>query len=62
MLNDPNYEPNHESLRDSVIDLINYATFYGAYLEYGVPGQTRDRDMFNRKIKKSNPTSEGDES
>ena len=26
--------PNHESQLDSVIDLINYAAFYGAYLEH----------------------------
>ena len=25
--------PNFESLQDSVIDLINYASMYGAYLE-----------------------------
>lgn len=53
ILNDPEFVPNHESLRDSVVDLINYASFYGAYLEYGIPGQSKDRDIFNRKIGKS---------
>lgn len=51
ILNDPDFEPNHESLRDSLMDLINYCTFYAAYMEHGVPGQTKDRDMFNRPVK-----------
>jgi len=49
--NDPNFVPNHESLRDSCIDLINYASFYAAYLQGGIPGQNTDNDMFNRKTK-----------
>lgn len=52
ILNDPEFTPNHESLRDSVVDLINYASFYAAYLDGGIPGQTLDRDMFNRPLKK----------
>lgn len=51
MLHDPSFKPNHEALRDSVMDLINYASFYAAYLEHGVPGQNKDRDMFNRPVK-----------
>ena len=50
ILNDPTFTPNHESLRDSVIDLINYASFYAAYLDGGIPGQDDGRDIFNRKI------------
>lgn len=46
---DPDHEPNFEGLRDSVVDLINYASFYGAYLDNGIPGQDEDRDIFNRK-------------
>ena len=51
--NNPDFEPNHESLRDSVVDIINYATFYAAYLEGGIPGQDPNRDMFNRPIKRT---------
>jgi hypothetical protein len=55
ILNDPTFKPNHESLRDSVVDLINYASFYAAYLEGGVPGQGPGRDIFNREITKTAP-------
>ena len=48
MKNDPNFKANHESLRDSVVDLINYASFYAAYLDGLIPGQEPNRDMFNR--------------
>lgn len=58
ILNDPDFKPNHESLRDSVIDLINYATFYAAYLDGGIPGQDPNRDMFNRPIKGKDVESE----
>lgn len=60
ILNDPDYTPNHESLRDSLVDLINYATFYASYLEGGIQGQNPDRDMFNRPIKKKEITNEGE--
>jgi hypothetical protein len=54
MLNDPGFNPNHESLRDSLLDLINYATFYAAYLDKGIPGQNPDHDIFNRpEVKKA---------
>lgn len=39
-----------ESVEDSAIDLINYASFLVAYMRGEVPGQTEDRDVFNRKI------------
>lgn len=48
--NDPNFVPNHEALKDSVIDLINYASFYAAWLDGEIPGQADDVDMFNRKV------------
>lgn len=51
ILNDPEFTPNHESLRDSVIDLINYASFYAAYLDGGIPGQNPNHDIFNRPKK-----------
>lgn len=50
ILNDPKFTPNHESLRDSVIDLINYASFYAAYLDGEIPGQNYHTDIFNRYI------------
>ncbi len=51
ILNDPSFTPNHESLRDSVIDLINYASFYAAYLDGMIPGQNPNHDIFNRPTK-----------
>lgn len=54
ILNNPEFSPNHESLRDSLLDLINYCTFYAAYLNHGIPGQDTNRDIFNRPIKENN--------
>lgn len=41
---------NFESVEDSAIDAINYLSFVTAYLRGEVPGQTPDRDIFNRLI------------
>lgn len=60
MLNNEDFNPNHESLRDSVVDLINYATFYAAYLDGGVPGQDGTRDVFNRSLKLEEKCNEGE--
>lgn len=49
MENDPNYEPNFESLEDSAKDLINYGSFIAAYIRGGIDGQSPDRDFLNRK-------------
>lgn len=49
MENDPNYEPNFESLEDSAKDLINYGSFIAAYIRGGIDGQSNDRDFLNRK-------------
>lgn len=49
MENDPNYEPNFESLEDSAKDLINYGSFIVAYMRGGIDGQSDDRDFLNRK-------------
>ena len=51
MESDPSYTPNFESLEDSGKDLINYASFFVAYLRNGVDGQSPDRDHLNRKIR-----------
>ena len=41
--------PNFESMQDTCKDLINYASFFSAYLDGKVDGQSVDRDIFNRK-------------
>ena len=47
-------EPNLESLEDTYIDLINYASFAVSYMRGKMEGQHPDRDMFNRKINADN--------
>jgi len=42
-------DPKFESLRDSLLDLINYASFTVAYLDGDLPGQVEGRDIFNCK-------------
>ena len=49
MENDPDYNPNFESLEDSSKDLINYGSFIVAYMRGGMDGQDPDRDFLNRK-------------
>jgi hypothetical protein len=49
MENDPEYKPNFESMEDSAVDLINYASFFVAYMRGGIEGQSADRDFLNRK-------------
>lgn len=44
--------PNFESIEDSAIDLINYASFVAAYIRGQVPGQKADRDIFNKPLPK----------
>jgi len=41
-------DPNFESLEDSAKDLINYSSFFVAYLRGKVDGQDSSTDMFNR--------------
>lgn len=61
MENDPNYQPNFESLEDSCIDIINYASFFAAYMKHGIDGQDPDRDFLNRpKVTNVNTTRETD--
>ena len=45
---DPNYSPNFESLEDSCIDIINYSSFFAAYMNGGIDGQDPSRDFLNR--------------
>jgi len=51
MENDPNYEPNFESVEDSLKDLINYASFAVSYSRGKIDGQDPSRDFLNRKAK-----------
>ena len=50
MENDPDYEPNFESVEDSFKDLINYASFGVAYSRGKIPGQDLSKDFLNRDI------------
>lgn len=52
--------PKFESLRDTIKDLINYASFFSAWLEGGIEGQEKygNVDMFNRKLDKTDKASE----
>ena len=49
MENDPDYEQNFESIEDSCKDLINYASFIGAYTRGGIDGQDPNKDFLNRE-------------
>ena len=53
MENDPDYEQNFESIEDSCKDLINYASFIGAYARGGIVGQDPNKDFLNREKKPS---------
>jgi hypothetical protein len=44
-------DPNYESMEDSAVDLINYASFFVAYMRGKIEGQSEDRDFLNRKVK-----------
>jgi hypothetical protein len=44
---------NYESVEDSALDLINYASFLVAYIRGDIPGQKPDYDIFNRPAKNS---------
>jgi hypothetical protein len=51
MENDPEYQPNFESLEDSFKDMINYASFAVAYSRGKIEGQDGTRDFLNKPIK-----------
>lgn len=44
---------NFESVEDSAIDLINYASFLVAYMRGDVDGQEMGKDIFNRRTSKA---------
>lgn len=46
---DPKYTPNFESLEDSCIDIINYASFFVAYMNGAIDGQDPSHDFLNRR-------------
>ena len=41
--------PNYESVEDSALDMINYASFLVAWMRGVIPGQDPAKDIFNRK-------------
>jgi hypothetical protein len=43
------YAPKHESIEDSLKDLINYASFGVSWLRGKMEGQDTTRDIFNKK-------------
>ena len=55
---DPNYQPNFESLEDSCVDIINYASFFVSYMNGGIDGQDPNRDFLNRPKVGTNDESE----
>lgn len=42
------YQTNYESLRDTILDAINYLTFMAVWLDGKIDGQHKERDMFNQ--------------
>lgn len=46
----PGQAPNYESIEDTYMDLINYASFAVEYLRGKMDGQDPNRDIFNRPI------------
>lgn len=48
---------NFESVEDSALDLINYASFLVAYMRGEIDGQEEGKDIFNRRMsKQTHPT------
>ena len=48
---------NFESVEDSAIDMINYASFLVAYMRGDIDGQEEGKDIFNRRMsKETHPT------
>ena len=43
---------NFESVEDSALDLINYASFLVAYMRGDIDGQEPGKDIFNRRMTK----------
>jgi len=52
MENDKGYRQNFESLEDSALDLINYASFFIEYSRGKMQGQDPNRDFLNKKVYK----------
>jgi hypothetical protein len=59
MEQDPSYTPNFESLEDSCVDLINYSSFFVAYMKGGIEGQDPNNDFLNRpRVQNTNEQSD----
>lgn len=48
-----NGKVNFESVEDSAIDMINYASFLVAYMRGEIDGQEMGKDIFNRRTSKA---------
>ena len=57
MEHDPEYKQNFESLEDSCIDIINYASFFVSYSRGTMDGQDPARDFLTRLPKQNASTS-----
>mgnify|MGYP001350646792 CR=1 FL=1 len=44
----PQHKPNHESIEDTAIDLINYSAFLVAFMRGKIEGQDTEKDIFNK--------------
>lgn len=44
---------NFESVEDSAVDMINYASFLVAYMRGDIDGQEPGKDIFNRRMSKA---------
>ena len=41
-------DPNFESLEDTYMDMINYASFAVSWLRFKMEGQDKNKDIFNK--------------
>lgn len=50
MQNSKDHDTNFESIQDSAIDLINYASFFVEYCRKEMDGQDPKKDLLNREV------------
>lgn len=50
MQHSKDHDTNFESIQDSAIDLINYASFFVEYCRKEMSGQDKKRDLLNREM------------
>lgn len=47
----PDLDPNFESIQDSCKDAINYLSFLVSFTDKQIPGQDKTKDILNRQCK-----------